>query len=83
MEKINGCPVVVISHRSRALAEIKWGPSQHPAARHLPPKPLPPMAARALRAAERQLRKPDTLEWWPLNTSVTVKGPENLRSLLE
>lgn len=62
----NACPVVVIPQRPRALAEIKWELSQLPEDLTLtPPPPIlyPLWLARAQRAAERQLRKPDTLEY--------------------
>ncbi|KAK5867106.1 hypothetical protein PBY51_011625 [Eleginops maclovinus] len=85
MEMMNVCPVVVISHRPRALAEIKWEPSHRPAAwplRHLPPKPLPPMAGKGTEGHEETAEKTRHTRVQPLNTGLTV-GPENLRSLLE
>lgn len=86
MEMMNVCPVVVISHRPGTLAEIKWEPSQCPAAwplHHLPPKPPPPMANKGTMGRGETAEKTRRTRVQPLNTDVTVKGPENLRSLLE
>lgn len=80
---MNVCPVVVISHRSRSLAEIKWKPSQRPAAwplHHLPQKTTPPTAGKGTEGHGGTAEKTRHTGVQPLNPDVTVKG---LRSLLE
>lgn len=80
---MNVCPVVVISHRPWSLAEIKWKPSQRPAAwplHHLPQKTPPPMAGKGTEGHGGTAEKTRHTGVQPLNPGVTVKG---LRSLLE
>lgn len=61
--------------------------SQRPAAwplhHHHPPKPLPPMAGKGTEGRGETAEKTRHTRVRPLNANVTVKGPENLRSLLE